>query len=124
MTATQTEQPRSGRAERAGTAVTVERNGKVIGAAFPNFAIRIVRVPWFDPDRDGLVNGHTHELQVDASGVPIESIGKGQTGRFSGLQGSPAFLGHQLRCCVDDYNHKAPIRAAIAKAVGKAVPRA
>lgn len=98
------------------TGITIERGGKVIGAAFPNFAIRIVRVPWHDPDRDGSINGHTYELQVEVSGLPIKSIGKGQSGVFSGLQGSPAFLGEQLRRIVDDYNSKQPIIESVAKA--------
>ena len=89
-------------------AYTVERGGKVIGAIFPDrFSLRIVRVPFHDPDRDGAVNGYTHEVQLDFTGREIASIARSITGSFSGMQGSPAFLGAQLAGAVFAWNEAA-----------------
>jgi len=87
-------------------AVLVERNGEPIGAAFPDYSLVIVRVPYHDPDRDGMTNGQTHEIQVDFTGKPIESVGRGSSGRFSGQQGSPVYLAQLLRRAVDGFNAK------------------
>ena len=88
----------------ADTAVTVERDGEVVGAAFPRYSIQIVRVPFFDPDRDGAMNGYTHELQLSVSGKPLSEIGRGTGGKWSGATGSIKYLGELLRRSVAEFN--------------------
>jgi hypothetical protein len=93
-------------------AMTVERNGKIIGAAFPHFGFRIVQVPYHDPDRDGMVNGKTHAIKFEPSPSGIAGPIRSELwGLGIGATGSLIYLQTLLARAVKEYNDGGAVTA-------------